>query len=369
MSHLIDIEMNRGVEEEVFPGASLLVSKGDKILWDKVYGYAQIEPEKRNLSKSTLFDISSLTKPVCTATILMLALQDGKCSLDDPLKKYFPSTPTREITIRHLSNHTSGLPAWKPYFRWLVENEPGWILNEKGKEWLASQIINEPLENAVGEKTVYSDLGYILLGCVLEKIYQKNLDQLFEEKIVKPLKLKETFFNPLTTPKRKDPNPTHFAATETYEWRHKNLCGIVMDAHAYIMGGIAGHAGLFSTTNDLKKWLDELKKASKGSSTLISKETFDLFSQIPANRDLSQPYFTLGFDTPSTPSSSGQYFSPKSIGHLGYTGSSFWWDLQKDSYIILLTNRVHPTRKNQKIKEFRPKIHDVIMEFFGLHRL
>lgn len=366
MSHPIDTEINRGVEEGVFPGASLLVSKVDKILWDKVYGYAQIKPEKRNLSKSTLFDISSLTKPVCTATTFMLAIQEGKCSLDDPLEKYFPSASKRKITIRHLLNHTSGFPAWKPYFRWLIENKPDWILNEKGKEWLISQIIIEPLENTVGEKTAYSDLGYILLGCVLEKIYRKNLDQLFEEKIAKTLKLKETFFNALNTPKRKDPNLTHFAATETYEWRHENLCGIVMDAHAYIMGGVAGHAGLFSTTKDLRKWLDELKKARKGLSAVISRETFDLFSQIPAGRDLSQPYFTLGFDTPSAPSSSGQYFSSKSIGHLGYTGSSFWWNLEKDFYIILLTNRVHPTRKNQKIKEFRPKIHDVIIESLGL---
>lgn len=364
--HPIDTAMTKGIKDGVFPGASLLVGKGEKTLWNKVYGLAQVEPKKRPVEPSTLFDIASLTKPIATATLYMLALQEQKCSMDDPLEKYFPKACQKGITICSLLNHTSGLPAWKPYFGKLLELAPGWVADEKGYRWLVDQILAEPQEQAPAKKAVYSDLGYVLLGSILGMIYGKSLDSLFDERVAKPMKLKSTFFNPLERHRQiHDANPGHFAATENCPWRKKILCGEVMDDHAYLMGGCAGHAGLFSTSGDIQKWLVELNRARQGKSPLISKEIFELFCAIPEERDLQLPFFTLGFDTPSLASSCGHYFSPHSIGHLGYSGCSFWWDLDKDIYVILLTNRVHPSRENNKIREFRPRIHDITMTFYN----
>ena len=365
--HPIDSAMEKAVKDGVFPGASLLVGKGDKTLWNKVYGSAQLTPKKRSVEPSTFFDIASLTKPIATATLFMLAFEEKKYAMDDPLKKFFPAAIQKGITLRHLLNHTSGLPSWKPYFSELLELAPGWVTDEKGGRWLVDKIGTEPQEQKAGEKVVYSDLGYILLGGILEQIYGQSLDVLFDERVAKPMNLRSTFFNPLLRHRQIcDPHPEHFAATEKCPWRQKILCGEVMDDHAYVMGGIAGHAGLFSTAGDIQKWIYELHCAQNGKSSLISKDSFALFCAVPQKRDLTIPYFALGFDTPSRDSSAGAHFSPRSIGHLGYSGCSFWWDLDKDISIILLTNRVHPSRENQKIKEFRPQIHDRIMESLGL---
>ncbi|MBI2340285.1 MAG: beta-lactamase family protein [Deltaproteobacteria bacterium] len=365
--HPVDTAIEKGIKEGVFPGASLLVGKENKILWNKVYGSAQIDPKKRSVEPPTLFDIASLTKPMAIATLFMLVLQEKKCFLDDPLKKYFPETTQQGITLQHLLNHTSGLPAWRPYYEEMLALAPGWAAEDKGKNWLVEEILAEPQEAPVGKKTVYSDLGYILLGAILEKIYGKSLDLLFRQKIAEPLNLKKTFFNPLGHHRKPvDGNPDHFAATEKCPWRQKILCGEVMDDHAWLMGGIAGHAGLFSTAEEVQKWIAELQKARHSRSKLISRETFNRFTVIPDGRDMNVPYFTFGFDTPSAHASCGQYFSPNSIGHLGYTGCSFWWDMDKDIYAILLTNRVHPSRENDRIRVFRPKIHNTIIESLNL---
>lgn len=357
--HPIDIEMTKGIKDGVFPGASLLVGKRDKTLWNKVYGLARTEPDKRPVRPSTFFDIASLTKPMATATLYMSAVAEKKCALDDPLKKYFPKMRQEGITLRSLLNHTSGLPAWKPYFSELLEIAPGWVTEEKAKNWLIEKILSEPQESPVGKKVVYSDLGYILLGSILEQLYGKTLDLLFREKIAGPFNMQNTFFNPLGhNRKAVDSNPEHFAATEKCPWRKKILCGEVMDDHAWLMGGAAGHAGLFSTAADIRKWIVSLSR--------FAGKSFDVFCSVPKKRNLDEPFFALGFDTPSTQSSSGRHFSPNSVGHLGYTGCSFWWDLDKDIYVILLTNRVHPSRENDKIREFRPRIHDVVMDSLGL---
>lgn len=348
--HSIDQSIKKALEDKIFPGAHLLVSKRDKILWDQSYGFAQVEPKKIPLAKNFIFDIASLTKPFCASLLMLQAIAQKKCALENPLKNFYSTKNLKNKTIGQLLNHTSGLPDWKPYYREFKGDY------QQNKQLIIDRILHESLINE--GKVVYSDLGYILLGDILEKIFQAPLDELFYNYIAQPLKLENTFFRPKNC-REKDFLP--YVATENCPWRKKVLAGEVHDDNAYVMGGVAGHAGLFSTVYDLKKWIEELNKARNGKSHLIKKTCFDLFYTIPKNGN-SQPFFTYGFDTPSFPSQSGKYFSPNTLGHLGYTGCSLWWDLEKDFCIILLTNRVHPTRQNQKIKEYRPQLHDIIFE-------
>ncbi len=358
---MIDRAIEQAIADGVFPGASLLVAQRDKIIFSKVYGYAQKVPVERKMQPGTLFDMASLTKPICTATLYMLAIQEKTCALTDALSRFYPDTKS-SITLHHLLNHTSGLPSWKPYYQELLKEAPGWIADPKGKEWLVSKILKEKNPSPPA-KMFYSDLGYILLGDILEKIYSKPLAQLFNEKVSIPFGLLKTFFNPISREEKTvDDDTNHYAATEQCPWREKVLCGEVMDDHAYLMGGVAGHAGLFSDAHDCFEWLLELQKAKKGTSDLITKKTFNLFCGLPKNRDRKIPFFTLGFDTPILFSSSGKYFSSNTLGHLGYSGTSFWWDLEKEVIIIFLTNRVHPSRENEKIKKFRPLLHDCVWE-------
>lgn len=358
----IDQFIEKAIIDDVFPGASLLVAQKGKILFNKIYGFAQKIPTERKMLPGTLFDIASLTKPICTATLYMLAVQEKACALSDTLSHFYPQTSS-QISLHHLLNHTSGLPSWKPYYQELLKEAPGWVADSKGKEWLVSKILRETKSASPPAKMFYSDLGYILLGDILEKLYNQPLHKLFHEKISLNFGLLKTFFNPISRGEQAvDKNVKHYAATDQCPWREKVLCGEVMDDHAYVMGGVAGHAGLFSDASDCFAWLLELSKAKKGTSELITKNTFNLFCGMPKNRDRKIPFFTLGFDTPLFFSSSGQYFSSSSLGHLGYSGTSFWWDLEKEVMIIFLTNRVHPSRDNERIKEFRPRIHDLIWE-------
>ena len=201
--HPVDRFMEKGVEGGVFPGASLLVSQHGKTLWKKVCGAAQKIPRPRKLTPETLFDIASLTKPFCTATLFMIAVQQKKCSLSDPIEKFYAHFKNKKIRIVHLLNHTSGLPAWKPYFEDLLALSPSWMGTAQGKAWLVRRILDEPLENPPGKKVCYSDLGYILLGNILEKIWDEPLETLFERLIARRLKLQNTFFrtpSPLPSP-------------------------------------------------------------------------------------------------------------------------------------------------------------------------
>lgn len=366
--HPVDDLMMKGTKEGVFPGASLLVSHRGQILWNKVYGFAQKIPRPRKLAPTTIFDIASLTKPLATASLFMISLARKKCSLEAPLDSFYArASQKKRITPGHLLNHTSGLPDWKPYFQDLIALSPDWVGTAQGKKWLIHRILEESLLAKPGKRVVYSDLGYILLGDILEKIWEEPLDRLFDRLIAKRLKLRSTFFSSVNDPLSLDGRGPgrgwpSFAATEKCPLRKRILCGEVMDEHAWIMGGVAGHAGLFSTADDIHTWLMELRKSLHGKSHLFPRQIVSLFLKIPKGRKKDRPFFTLGFDTPSKNSQSGKYFSAESVGHLGYAGTSSWWDLKKDIIVILLTNRVHPTRQNEKLREFRPKLHDLIWE-------
>jgi CubicO group peptidase (beta-lactamase class C family) len=350
--------MTKAAADGVFPGAVLLVGLGEDRLLDQAFGYASLHPEKRPLLKNTLFDLASLTKPLATTLGIMALIEKGRLALDQSLEsgKYKTLTPVGSgMTIRHLLAHSSGLPAYQPYFLRLEK--------EKGhkKALLRDWVRKEPLLYPLGSQTVYSDLGFILLEWILEEATGEGLDSWTSRNIYLPLGLTALGFRPIGA--SGVAHQDMVASTEDCPWRKKILQGEVHDENTYVIGGVSGQAGLFGTASDLFQLIRVLKKAydHPQSSSLFDGRLVRLFW----TGQMAPPKTTraLGFDTPSeTDSSAGRFFSRKSVGHLGFTGTSFWLDLEQDLAVVLLTNRVHPTRTNETIRFFRPRLHDLVYQ-------
>lgn len=341
------------IEKKTFSGAQWVVGRGNQTLYRGAFGSLSYDPEARPVGDFSLFDIASLTKPVATTTLCMLAWQEGRLDLEAQLQDYLPEFRRKEaLTVRHLLQHTSGLPAWRPYFE--EARGKGWSY-EQVREYYLTRIAEEPLEAPPSERRIYSDLGFILLGFLLEEISSRRLEGLFWEKVAQPLGMTHTMYHPLHHPDRVAPQD--IAATELCPWRGRLLWGEVHDDNAHVLGGAAGHAGLFGNAADLELFVREILAARHGQGKLLQREAFLTFfdGDIPLK---------LGWDTVSPEGSqAGSFFSPKSsIGHLAFTGCSLWVDLADEKYAILLSNRVHPSRDNEAIKEFRPRIHDLFFD-------
>lgn len=358
---MIDQKMNEAVLAGVFPGAVLLVAKNNEMVCHRPFGKTALEPNANDVTLQTVYDLASLTKPLVTAGIALVLVDRKEITLSDPVSRWIPSWEAGEkgeATVYHLLSHSSGLPAWKPLYLDLLawqERGEGMIGSHEAGEFLFNLVHDEPLSYPVGTKSVYSDLGFILLGEILEKVGGAQLDRLASDMFLSPLAIQSLFFCP-STQRIAD---TFLAATEECPWRKKSLVGDVHDDHAYVMGGVAGHAGLFGTAEGVFRLASAWLKADRGEKGLFSPEEVHRFwdrSGVPGSS------FALGWDTPSTPSASGKGFSPCSVGHLGYTGTSLWIDRDRGLIVVLLSNRVHPTRANEKITTFRPLIHDVIMQ-------
>src|SRR3989338_881548 len=343
MSDIIHQTMNDAVVTGIFPSAQLLVAKKGAVLINEAYGNAVLD---------TIFDVASLTKPISTTTLAIQLVAEDKIRLDDPV------TIT---TLRPLLSHSSGLPAWRPYYQIVPQEDIG---TSRRKQQVINAAGEEPLVYKTGNESVYSDIGFILLGEIIEKVSGKTLDKLFTERIAKPLGLENTFFVPLKPSHHLAVAPSrHFAPTEDCPWRKKVMQGWVHDQNCYAMGGVAGHAGLFSTTSDIHKFILAFVESYKSDKGFLPSDVVERF--LPFRHPLTECNTTwlLGWDRPShTNSQAGSHFSKKSIGHLGYTGCSMWIDLEKDFWIVLLTNRIHPTITNEKIRSFLPMIYNMIYE-------
>ncbi len=340
------------IQNRVFSGAQALAGRGKRTWFCGAFGTLSFDPAARPIGDFTLFDIASLTKPVATTTLCMLAWQEKKLDLEAQLQDYLPEFRRKEsLTLRHLLQHVSGLPAWLPLFEQV--RGKGWDY-ERVRDFYVEQIAQVPLVAPPGEQRVYSDLGFILLGFLLEAIYGRRLEGLFWERVAVPLGMTHTLFHPLNHPDRV--MPQDIAATEQCPWRGRLLWGEVHDDNAHVLGGAAGHAGLFGNAGDLELFLREILAAQRGHGKIVSHEAFLTFL------DQGDPR-KLGWDTVSPEGSlAGSRFSPvNSIGHLAFTGCSFWLDLSDEKYVVLLTNRVHPSRDNEAIREFRPRIHDLLV--------
>jgi len=280
-------------------------------------------------------------------------VQEKLLNLDDPVAKHLPDFDRKEkITLRNLLEHSSGLPAWLPLYQELADKN----LSYDHTVDLFTQRINQvDLIQAPGEQRLYSDLGFMLLGFILEELHALRLPTLFETFIAERLALTQSFFNPLQFPTLVD--VTSIVATEDCPRRGKVLQGEVHDDNAFALGGAAGHAGLFSNASQIRKIVALILDTMKGEETILTPQALGQFID-PKFR------FQLGWDTVSPEGSqAGKYFSSeRSIGHLAFTGCSLWLDGSDQKYIILLTNRVHPKRDNDAIKEFRPRIHDLLIE-------
>ena len=363
----IDVTMDQAVNEGIFPGGVLLVASAGEIVHHAAYGFASLTPMQSPTTVETLYDLASLTKPLATTLAVMLLVQDQRLKLDEPLCHYLPRLKDMmvgQVTPRHLLSHTAGLPAWKPYYR-LWNNEDVYKMSEiecrKTRHRIYDLVHCEILLAPVGKEVIYSDLGFILLAELVEHISTANLAEFCLAQIFVPLATPNTFFvapsGPVCVTAHKERT---YAATEDDPWRRRILVGEVHDENAYVLGGVAGHAGLFSTAADVFRIVQEYVRATEGKGRILRE---DLAQLCVARQDQAlDSTRALGWDVPSNNSSSGKHFSEQSFGHLGFTGTSVWADPKADLVVVLLTNRVHPHRTNNRIAEFRPLLHDAIYE-------
>lgn len=349
--------VGKGLEDKVFCGISAGISVGhkDERLRALVSGgTTRSDSLERVVKQTTLFDLASLTKPLCTVLCTLHLIDQGKLGLHDTLNKSF-HTEKQAIEIRHLLRHASGLPAYKPYYQQFAARQ-----SPENKDRLLDLIATEALAYPTGSTALYSDLGFILLGNLIEQRAGMGLNRLFHEQIALPLGLvNQLLFLPIGAHGGYD--RLEIAATEHCGWRQLTMQGEVHDEHCWLMGGVAGHAGLFGTIGAVMSLCELLLDIWKGYATHPAFRS-ELLCRALTDKD-PQSGWCLGFDTP-TPgkSSSGRYFSSASVGHLGFSGTSFWIDPEKEVVAVLLTNRIHPSRHNEQIRSYRPFFHDQLME-------
>jgi CubicO group peptidase (beta-lactamase class C family) len=369
----IERELEACIAGGAFPGAVLRVSRGKDVVYHAAFGSRSLEPQVTPMLPDTIFDLSSLTKPLATTTAIMLLAREGKIRLDDRVTRFLPNFGVHakiHVTVRSLLAHCSGLAGWRAFHKDIVRIEKqgrvSFVASKGAKDWVYEQVQREKPEYPTGTKSVYSDLGFIVLGGIVELLAQVPLDRFVQERIARPLGLRSTAFIDLTQVKsrRIATVPDVIAPTERCPWREKVLCGEVHDDNAWAMGGVAGHAGLFAHAADVDALAGRLLACFRGRDDFVPQEIVREFW----TKDATVPGSTwaLGWDTP-TPgtSSAGTRMSRHAVGHLGFTGTSLWIDLDRDIRVTLLTNRTHPRRDNERIREARPRIHDAVMEVFG----
>ncbi|MFH1261943.1 MAG: serine hydrolase domain-containing protein [Pseudomonadota bacterium] len=346
----------------VFPGGCAGVLANDGTEWIRPVGTIRLDDEKKPVTQETLFDFASLTKVLGTTGIVAVMAAKKELSLDDRVVEVLSDLPWHadwsDVTIRDLLAHRAGFAAWCDLAREyrgtgsvLVPGSP----EVRGR--ILSRIASMPAFRSPRSAVIYSDLGFILLGALLEKISGNPLRRLIDERLRRPLDLE----TPLADPIPLGIPSSRIAATEDLPWRGGVIQGVVHDDNAYVLGGLAGHAGLFGTVGDClaigKIWRDSV---AIGTSFLSKKVAAEFVAPLSAGEGSSR---ALGWDLPSpTGSQAGERVSERAVGHLGYTGTSIWIDLLRGAVVVLLTNRVHPTSKNEKIKEFRPLFHDAVWE-------
>ncbi|MHB1687865.1 MAG: serine hydrolase domain-containing protein [Ignavibacteriaceae bacterium] len=346
----VDSIVNVAIADSAFPGAVLLIQQNGKILHQKAFGHYTYDLASGPVTLNTMWDLASCTKVTATTTATMMCYDRGLFKLDDKVAKYLPEfgkNGKENVTIRNLLVHDSGLRPDIPSYRVFdsVANKTQGVMNE---------IYNDTLVYPSGTKMVYSDLNFILMGKIIEKITGEPLDKFCYKNIFKPMGMTNTMFNPPASLISK------IAPTEIDNyWRHRLIRGTVHDETSQLLSGVAGHAGLFSTAGDLSKLLQMLlQKGYYKGKRYIKASTVEMF--VKKQSDLSSR--ALGWDTKSSEGSSAGYlFSNLSYGHTGFTGTSLWTDPTRNLFVLFLTNRVYPTRKDLKIMKVRPLVHDAVI--------
>jgi CubicO group peptidase (beta-lactamase class C family) len=338
--------LREAIAARAFPGAATAVTHGGKLVALTAFGHFTFAADSLAVQPATIFDLASLSKVVATTAMAMLLYQRGLLDLEAPVVSVVPEfdgpdSHRAAITLRMLLAHSSGLPAYEKLF-----------LRAKSRAELLTLAYSTPLTAAPGSRAEYSDVGFIVLGEVLARIADEPLDTFCQREMFGRLGLSHTGFNPPPALRPLIP-PT----VDDQSFRHRIVQGEVHDENASVLGGVAGHAGVFAPAEDVARFAHALLP---GGEPVLRPETIALFTR----RETSPPgtAHALGWDTPSPPSQAGQYFSPRSFGHLGYTGTSLWLDPERQISITLLTNRTWPDCANQAIKQIRPRFHDAIMK-------
>jgi CubicO group peptidase (beta-lactamase class C family) len=357
------------VANDVVPGFVVLVASGGRVQFHEAFGWRQLVPRQLPAFPDTVYDIASVTKAVVTSVLAMKEVERGALSLDEAVRRRVPELDGegREgVTVRHLLSHSAGLPAYRPFWRQVGAAESArWAIS------LAAA--REPLEYGPGTMSIYSDLGFIVLGWLLERASELRLDALAARDIFRPLALDAAAFVNLADPDARARllAERSVAATQQSQDRGHLVLGEVDDQNAYFMGGISGHAGLFADATAVSTIAGALVAAWKGDAPaaaggvpLVARDVVREFwspARVPGST------WRLGWDGPAAhDSQAGRRLSRAAVGHLGFTGCSLWIDPERETWIVLLANRVHPAVRNpDPFRAFRPALHDAALEALG----
>jgi CubicO group peptidase (beta-lactamase class C family) len=361
--------MRAALERGVFPGAVLLVRLRGRVAYHRAFGLAARLPVPEPATLDTIYDLASLTKPLATATAVLCLTQDGRLGLDTPIQETLDElagSPVGAATIRHLLSHRAGLPAWRPLYQRIAlcdRTPPGLRGRDDAKRVTLALIRDETLQAPPGTQGLYSDLGFILLGFLVERVTGMTLAEYCRQRVYDRVGAGELFFiesegGQVGRPAGDPADPLRIAATEQDPWRGRLLRGEVHDENAWALGGVAGHSGLFGTADAVAVLAGRWLEGCLGRPSRLSPGLVRNFLEQPAQT--SGASWASGWDRPSPPSAAGARFSARSFGHLGFTGTSVWVDPAVELEVVFLSNRVHPSRANDAIRAFRPQLHDLI---------
>jgi CubicO group peptidase (beta-lactamase class C family) len=359
----LELAIQGAIEEGQIPGAVVLVGKGNRVLYQGAFGQRQIVPEPRPMELDTVFDLASVSKPIATAAAVMQLVESGKIVLNDPVRRFLPgfdSEGRENIAIRHLLTHTSGLPPYRNYLHDFGEDMP----REERRTAVIADLSQIALQTPPGEAFCYSCLGYIVLTSVVETVSGQPLKEYVQEHLFGPLGLEDTCFCP--SPEL----VARCAATEQYP--EGVLCGVVHDENARFLNGVGGNAGLFSTAQDLSRYvsalLDRLESRG-GRSGRFPLSPATLRAMMTPQTRIEDGIRGLGWDidTGYTPQMRGEIFPAGGVGHTGYTGTSVWIDPPRSGYVILLTNRVHLGR-DRDVSRLRRQVANIAAAWISEYR-
>ena len=340
--------LNKEIEREHIPGAVVQIAQDGKVLLEEALGFRAVYPEKEAMDLQTVFDLASLTKVIATLPAVLKLLDIGDVHLEDDVHYFLPAFKQKgkeNITVKHLLTHTSGLTSHQPFYE-----------KELSADKVLNEIFTDENEIPVGSKVVYSDLGFITLYKIVEEVTGIEFSKFVSEEIFSPLEMTETGFNPSFPESR-------YAATEFSEDIDDYKRGIVHDENTHAMGGVSGHAGLFSTVGDLSKFAEMIEQGGiyKGK-RLLSERSLEIARENYTPWDTEHRGLGWHLQSPNF-SPCGDYFSEGSYGHTGFTGTSIWFDPEINLRVILLTNRVHFGRKPHIIR-LRPRLHNIVRSYF-----
>jgi CubicO group peptidase (beta-lactamase class C family) len=336
--------LKQAIAVRAFPAATIEVGNSHQPLWREAFGRLTFDPESSPTRNDTVFDLASLTKVLSTTTLVMRQVERGILSLDDPIVDHVAGWRDQGpivVTIRDLLSHAAGLAAHVPYY-----------LDHEGRDAFETAIQRTPRAYEPRSKSVYSDLGFMLLGFILDRIaplatqfdtLRVHMGNIQDLQFVPP-----AIWKPRTAPTRLDP------------WRERLLVGEVDDDNAWALGGIAGHAGLFGVAGSVGEFARHMLQVLEGRTKAFTRETAQTF--VARRTEIPDSSRALGWDTMLPTSSCGTRMSPRAFGHVGFTGTSLWIDPERSLYVTLLTNRVHPTPDNNAIARIRPALHDAIVD-------